>query len=112
MARDQDFEATVAKCTKLLRQFQASDAKATLQTEFKDVRELDWNGYEKHEGGAFEIECTEDAIRELGVDDKMEEDGEDSIRTYHIHDYDSLINGVVYHVSNLRNASRTRTALN
>jgi hypothetical protein len=99
MAKDQDYEAAVVKGTKLLRLIQASDTKATLQSKFKDEKELAKNGYTKHEDGTFEIACIRDVLRDLGVnDDKMEKDGGDNIRTYRIHDRDSVIDGVVYPV--------------
>jgi hypothetical protein len=99
MAKDQDYEAAVVKGTKLLRQIQASNTKATLQSKFKDEKELEMNGYTKHEDGTFEIACIPDVLRELGASDKMEEDGADNVRTYHLHDHDSVIDGVVYPVS-------------
>jgi hypothetical protein len=98
MAKDQDYEATVVKGTKLLRLVQASDTKATLQSKFKDEKELERNGYTRHEDGTFEIACIRDVLRELGANDKMEEDGGDNVRTYHIHDHDCIIDGVVYPV--------------
>jgi hypothetical protein len=98
MAKDQDYEAAVAKGTKLLQLMLASDPKGSLQSAFKDVEQMVENGYNEGEEDTFEISCISAPLLELGASDKMIKDGGQNIRTCRTHDEDRVINGVSYDV--------------
>ena len=98
MAKDQDYEATVAKGTKLPQMMLASDPKGNLQSTFQDVEQIVKNGYNEGEEDTFEISCISTPLLLLGASDKMIEDGGQNMRTYRTHDEDCGINGVFFPV--------------
>jgi hypothetical protein len=93
MTRDQDYDAAVDKGTRLLRILAEKD-KTQVESAHKDVENLAQHGYHlRPRENCFEIDSIAEALRDLGVDDKMVYDRGENVRTHHTHARDGAVEG-------------------
>jgi hypothetical protein len=112
MAKDEAYEAAVAKGTQLLRMLSTDYAKtaqllslpkACARSAFTSVEDLDKHGYIKHQKAQLDdgtvMSRLARASRDLSVDNKMVSDGGKNIIIRHAHTENRRIEGAEYTVS-------------